>query len=128
MESTRQKKIAKTILIALSEIFQKDIIEFQNRMITINGVRVTSDLQLARVYFTCFPENNYDFVLKYIEKEQKTIRFKLAAKIKSQMRVIPEIEFYKDEIMDENAKIESLFKQVEEDNARIEEEKKNIKF
>ena len=57
METTRQKKVSKTILKDLSKIFQKKTYEFLGPiLVTITDVAVTRDLSIAKVYLSLFPK------------------------------------------------------------------------
>jgi ribosome-binding factor A len=108
METTRQKKFSRTLLKELSGLLQFEVPEFQDLLITVRYVRVTPDLQLARVYLTCFPENQIVRVLETLEKEHSRIRYLLGIRLRQVVRVIPELEFYEDETDREANRIHSL--------------------
>ncbi|UCH14580.1 MAG: ribosome-binding factor A, partial [Bacteroidales bacterium] len=56
MESVRQSKIARLLQKELAEIFQKESKNlFNGKIVTVTVVRITPDLNLARVYLSVFP-------------------------------------------------------------------------
>lgn len=108
MKTTRQKKFSRTLLKELSSLLQFEVPEFQGLLITVRYVRVTPDLQLARVYLTCFPENQIVRVLETLEKEYSRIRYQLGIRLRQVVRVIPDLEFYEDDTDREANRIYSL--------------------
>jgi ribosome-binding factor A len=120
MESIRQKQVAKTIQIALSEIFQReahDILE--GSMVTVSGVHITPDLYTARIYISIFNHPKPDEILGYINFNKKHLRGLLGNKIKKKVRRIPELEFFKDDTLDEVFKLEKIFQEVKSKDAEI---------
>jgi len=110
MDSTRQNKIAKLIQKELAEIFLEDGIPVYNCMLTVTQTRVTPDLSLARSYLSIFNAENNNDVLKAIKRNTKDIRYRLAQKVKHQLRVIPQLEFFIDDSLDYLENIENLLK------------------
>jgi ribosome-binding factor A len=117
--SIRQEKFNKLLQKELSEIFQKESSSFANTgtFITISGVKVSSDLGVANVYISVFPETQRESVMINIELYNKEIRKILAQSIRNQVRVIPELRFFIDDTQDYVQHIEKIFKKIhEEDN------------
>ena len=111
MESTRQKKVSRLIQKELADIFLKKGNEIvAGKMISITRVRVSPDLSFAKVYISIFPSDNKDGNLHLIREHTTKIRYDLGHKIKSQLRVVPEIAFYIDDSLDYIEKIEKLLK------------------
>ena len=111
MESLRQNKVARLIQKELASFFQSESrTYFQGKMITVTGVRISPDLSLAKVYVSIFPlQENEDF-LSVITQHTKIIRNALSHKIRYQVRVIPELVFYRDDSMEYADRIEKLLK------------------
>ncbi|HUH74787.1 MAG TPA: ribosome-binding factor A [Chitinophagales bacterium] len=129
MESIRQQQVNKIIQIALSEIFQREASEILGRaMVTIASVRITPDLYLARINLSIYNVTNPNEVLDSITESKKEIRGLLGKKIRNKVRVIPELEFFRDDTMDEVIKLDSLFKELKEKDDAIEEIRKNSDF
>jgi ribosome-binding factor A len=110
MDSTRQSKIAKLIQKELADIFLADGIPLYDCMITVTQTKVTPDLSLARSYLSIFNAEDNDKVMTAIKKNTKDIRFRLAQKVKHQLRVIPQLAFFIDDSLDYLENIENLLK------------------
>ncbi|MCQ2271048.1 MAG: 30S ribosome-binding factor RbfA [Bacteroidales bacterium] len=111
MDSTRQQKIAKLIQKELAEIFLQDGLPVYDCMITVTKTNVTKDLSLARSYISIFNAEDNEQVLKAVKSNIKDIRFRLGQKVKNQLRVIPQLDFFIDDSLDYIENIENLLKQ-----------------
>jgi ribosome-binding factor A len=111
MESTRQKKVSRLIQKELADIFLKRGNEFAHgKLVSITRVRISPDLSFAKVYISIFPTNEQDEVLKSIQDHSSKIRFDLGQKVRSQLRIVPEIQFNIDDSLDYIDKIDKLLK------------------
>ncbi len=120
MDSIRQRQLAKTIQVALSENIQKELSNIlEGAMITISGVRVTPDLYIARVYVSIYNHANPTHVLALLDKNNKYIRGLLGNKLRNKVRSVPQLEFFKDDTLDEVQKLEQIFKEIKEKDAQI---------
>lgn len=109
--STRQQKYAKLIQKELSEIFQRDkrgILD--NAFITIADVRVSSDLGIAKVYISMMLAKDKQKTLEKINLRKKEIRKALGDKIGKQVRIIPELIFFIDEVEENAQRMDELIK------------------
>lgn len=110
-ESTRQKKVARLVLKEVAEIFLRKGIEYAaGKMISITKVRVSPDLSFARIYISIFPSVNQEEVLQKVQENVHKIRFELGQKVRSQLRIVPDIAFYIDDSLDYIDKIDKLLK------------------
>ena len=112
METKRQQKISKLIQKELSEIFQREIKTQGGIMITVTKVNVTSDLSYARVYLSIFGTNREakSKVVKEVNEMGRNIRRLLGERIRFQIRVIPELQFFEDDSLDYIENIDNLLK------------------
>ena len=111
MESTRQKKVSRQLQKDLSEIFQLEgRTLFGTSFVSVTVVRVSTDLSVARAYLSIFGEGNKDELLVEINQMSYAIRKKLAARVRNQMRKVPELKFFLDDSVDYAQNIESLLK------------------
>jgi ribosome-binding factor A len=69
----------------------------------------------ARVYLSIFNAPDNKAVLKKIEDRSWEIKKELAAKVKHQLRRIPELKYFLDDTLDNVFKMEELFKQIKKD-------------
>lgn len=130
MNSRRQEKFAKLIQRDLGDIFlQKTPSLFKGNFITISSVSVSPDMGYAKVYLSFFKAGNKNDLLDLVQLHKKEIRHELAAKIKNQVRKIPELEFYIDDSLDYVEHMEEVFKKIknEESNAENPTEKLETK-
>lgn len=108
MDSTRQNKIAKLIQKELADIFLQDGIPIYDCMITVTQTKVTPDLSRARSYLSIFNSEDNDKVLHAVRVNTKDIRFRMAQKVKNQLRVMPQLDFFIDDSLDYIENIEIL--------------------
>ncbi|MEJ7643118.1 MAG: 30S ribosome-binding factor RbfA [Chryseolinea sp.] len=109
--TTRQQKYAKLIQKELSEIFQRDkrgILD--NAFVTIADVKMNPDLSVARVYISMALAREKEKTLENINTHKSELRKALGDKIGKQVRIIPELIFYKDELEENATRMEDLLK------------------
>ncbi|HHU47712.1 MAG TPA: 30S ribosome-binding factor RbfA [Bacteroidales bacterium] len=110
METTRQQKIAKLIQKELADILIQKELNVYNAMLTVMKVSVTRDFSIARVYISVFNATDKQQVIKAIRSNSREIRYELGQRVKNQLRIIPELEFYIDDSLDYIENIENLLK------------------
>ena len=109
--TTRQQKYARLIQKELSDIFQRDkkgILD--NAFITIADVRVSPDLSVAKVYISMLLAKEREKVLEKINHGKKDIRRALGERIGKQVRIVPDLVFFIDEVEENAQRIEDLIK------------------
>ena len=109
--TTRQQKYAKLIQKELSDIFQRDkrgILD--NAFVTIADVRMNPDLSVAKVYISMLLAKEKERTLEKINRHKSEIRKALGDKIGKQVRIIPELIFYKDEVEENASRMDTLIK------------------
>ncbi|MBA4849927.1 30S ribosome-binding factor RbfA [Emticicia sp. BO119] len=110
MESKRQRQVAKQIQKDLGEIFQREMKQaFDKAFVTITDVKTTPDLAIARVYLSFLLTKDKEGLLETIREHSKTIRNHLASRVRHQLRIVPELQFYIDDTAEYAQKIENLF-------------------
>ena len=111
MESTRQLKVSRLIQKELAGIFLRKGSEFApGKMISITKVRISPDLSYAKIYLSVFPSTDNNHVLQVVQDHAPKIRFDLGHKVRSQLRIVPDIAFYIDDSLDYIDKIDRLLK------------------
>lgn len=112
-EGKRQKQVGGLIQEEISIIFHRlGLNMIDGGMVSISSVKITPDLLEARIYMSVFNAKDNKLVLKKIEDRAWEIKKELAARIKHQLRRIPEIKFFLDDTLDHVFKMEELFKQI----------------
>ena len=83
-------------------------------MVSISGVKVTPDLLEARVYLSFFKVREPAAALKAIGDKAWEIKKELTAKVKNQLRRMPELKFFLDDTLEHAFHMEELFKKLNE--------------
>ena len=121
MESIKQRQVAKTIQIAMSEVVQKDLGGILGgAMLTSSGGRGTPGGYTARIYVSIYNHAKPDTVLDNLDKNNKMIRGLLGNKIKNKVRSIPQLEFFKDDTLEDVQNLERIFSEIKKKDAEIE--------
>lgn len=118
--SIRTEKVASVILEALSEPLRKIASEINAGLITVTSVKMSPDLQIAKVYVSCIGgKASIADVLQAVDADKSAIRRHVAHAV--QLRFAPELRFYRDETMDAMEQIQSLVEQTKR-NDRLRDE------
>ncbi len=100
-ESTRQQKVSKQIQRDIAEIFQREAAPIvKGILITVTAVRVSPDLSYAKIYVSIFPFDRHPTVMATLKDNIWMIRKALGTRIKSQLKVVPEIDFFLDDSLE----------------------------
>ena len=107
--TTRQQKFSRLIQKELSDVFLRDrrgVLE--NAFITITEVRMSPDLSVAKIYLSMMLAKDKKAILDKILKRKSEIRKALGDKIAKQVRIIPELVFFIDEVEENAQKMDAL--------------------
>lgn len=117
-EGKRQKQVASLLHHELSDIFQRlNLNMIDGGMISISSVKITPDLFDARVYLSLFKVNDAEGVMKKIEERSWEIKKELVARVKNQLRSMPQLTFYHDTTLDYVDKMEEIFKKIKDNGS-----------
>ena len=109
VQTTRQQKIARQIQRDIAEILQRDGAAISNgSMITVTTVRVSPDFGYAKVYFSIFPFDKSEEVMKSLEQNNWFLRRELGKRIRNQLKIVPELQFFLDDSLEYIDNIDSL--------------------
>ena len=94
----------------LSEIFQREIKANGNVMISVTKVNVTTDMSYARVYLSIFgpAQEEKKKVVAEVNEMSKGLRKMLGDRVRHQLRIIPELQFFEDDSLDYIENIDHL--------------------
>jgi ribosome-binding factor A len=111
VETTRQKKVSRLIQKEIADIFLRKGSEYApGKMVSVTKVRVSPDLSFAKIYISIFPSNGKNDILQSVQDHSARIRFDLGHKVRSQLRIVPDIAFYIDDSLDYIDRIDKLLK------------------
>lgn len=107
--TVRQQKYSKLVQKELSGIFQRDRRGIlNNEMITITEVKMSPDLSVAKIYISMMLAKNKEETLNRLNTHKSEIRKSLGTQIGKQVRIIPELIFFIDEVEENAIRIDSL--------------------
>jgi ribosome-binding factor A len=109
METNRQKKIGSVIQKDLVDILQGEVRKngLVNLMISVSKVAVTSDLSVATIHLSIFPQEKAKETLAAIKTNSKLIKHDLSQRVRLQLRKVPNLVFFIDDSLDYIEKIDN---------------------
>ncbi len=100
----------------LSDIFQRlGLSMIDGGLVSISSVKITPDLFDARIYLSLFQVKDPNAVMQKIEERGWEIKKELVARVKNQLRSMPQLSFFQDTTLDYVDKMEDIFKKIKED-------------
>ena len=107
-ETPRQMKINTVIQHEIAYLIQDAIRKSStpNLMVSVTKVKVVPDISMAKVYISIFPKDKVDMYVENLKTNKNQLRHDLSQKLKSQLRKVPELNFYLDESLDYMEKID----------------------
>lgn len=102
METNRQKKIGSLLQNDLVDILQGEVRKngISNLVISVSKVSVTTDLSIAKVYLSIFPNAKAAEILNAIKTNAPLIKHDLAQRVRLQLRKVPNLNFYIDDSLE----------------------------
>ncbi|WP_394974460.1 30S ribosome-binding factor RbfA [uncultured Croceitalea sp.] len=102
METQRQKKIAGIIQKDMAEVLQRAATDggLKGTLISVSKVYITSDLSIAKVYVSIFPNDKASELLEGMKSNEPLIKHELAQRTRNQLRRVPHLTFYIDDSLD----------------------------
>ena len=115
-EGKRQKQIGGLLQEELSTLFQRlGLNMMDGGLVSISSVKLTPDLLEARIYLSFFQVADANATMKKIEDRAWEVKRELSARVKQQLRRIPELRFFRDDTLDQVFKMEEIFKQIKDE-------------
>lgn len=98
----RQKKIGGILQQDLAKVLQKAAIDggLRGVIISVSKVNVTTDLSVAKVYLSIFPNKEAEPLLEGIKSNKPLIRHELSQLTRHQLRRMPQLEFFIDDSLE----------------------------
>ncbi|WP_310560295.1 30S ribosome-binding factor RbfA [Flavobacterium sp.] len=109
METNRQKKIGGVIQKDLVDILQGELRKngVSNLIISVSKVSVTTDLSVATIHLSIFPQDKAKETLVAIKTNSKLIKHDLSQRVRLQLRKVPNLVFFIDDSLDYIEKIDN---------------------
>jgi ribosome-binding factor A len=109
VETTRQQKVNSLLQKDLADILLRDVI-IPNTMISVTRVNITPDMSVARVNLSIFATKDKTAAFKQILTRKAEIRHLLGERVKHQLRIVPDLQFFIDDSLDRIERIDELLK------------------
>ena len=116
---SRPERVGDQIREEVTQLLARSVQDPGIGFITITRVKVTADLQLARIFYTAIgDEKQVKETAKALERVMPFLRRQLAQRIR--LRRAPELEFKYDESIADLDNVEKLLEQVREERRQYE--------
>ena len=113
--TTRQQKIARQIQKDMADIFARELAgKLRGVMTTVTTVRVSPDFGYAKIYVSVFPFGEAQRVMQTLDEESWLVRRSLGQRIRHQLKVVPEVQFFLDDSLEY---IENIERAIDSDPA-----------
>ena len=113
--SIRTERLAAQLRTDLADVLREHY-QPPGAFVSVTRVVVTADLSLAKVYLSVYaPGRELTPIFERIDQHQDEIRHQLAARIRHQVRRIPDLMFFMDDAAEYADRIEELFRKVSDD-------------
>ena len=123
MDSRRQLQVSSVMQEAFSDILTREGKSIYGKaFVTLTKVKMTSDLGLARFYLSVYNSETPDEIIEKFNERKSELKKKLVERLRNQLRVAPEIEFFRDETLEYAFHMEEVFKKIKADDERIKSE------
>lgn len=102
MELNRQKKVAGVLQKDLAEVLQNALRDSGQGgiIVSVTKVKVPTDLSIAKVYLSIFPNDKATEILKEVNQVKPIIRHNISQRTRHQLRRMPELQFYIDDTLE----------------------------
>ncbi len=77
---------------------------------SVTRVRISPDLSVCTAYLSIFPSDKGEEIIQNIQANEKTVRYELGKRVRTQLRIIPELRFFIDDSLDYIEHIDELLK------------------
>lgn len=112
---SRSDRVGGLVQQVLAELLHKEISDPRLAKVTITGVKMSSDLRIAKIYFTTESgDPNGQVALKGFQQARGFVKRELAQRLA--LRYMPDLRFYYDKAIDRGARMEALIRQAREND------------
>jgi ribosome-binding factor A len=113
---SRQSRVGDQIRVEIAELLARQVQDPGIGFLTITHVKVTPDLQQARVYYTTIGDDRARReTAKALARATPFLRRQVGARL--QLRRVPELQFFFDESIEKQDRIEQILQDLERERA-----------
>ena len=110
-ESTRIRRVAERVRTELSALLVRSARDPGLSSVTVTDVRMTADLQLARVYYTLPGDGDRRGAARGLRRAHAYLRHEIGRRL--QLRQVPEMRFLYDDSAERQDRIARIFDEIE---------------
>lgn len=116
----RTERVGRLLQREIADVLATEFVEQIQPMVTVTGARVTRDLSIAYVQVSVLGETptQRQTAFKHLQALTPRIRAALSARIRHQVRKIPELRFFLDESLEEARRMDDLFSRIRSERER----------
>ena len=116
-ESKRQRQVGELIKRHFSTFIQQEgpFIYGSEVLVTVTNVKMSPDLNLAKIYLSIYNTENKQAVLLHMENASFRLQQGFYQRIRKHVRRVPSLNYYIDDTLDEMYRLRNLFGRLEED-------------
>lgn len=111
----RMLRVNEVVKRELSGILAREI-SFEDALVTINNVEVTSDLKNAHVFVSVLGSETRESVTKKLEEHRSALQSELARRVT--MKFTPHLLFHLDESIARGSRVLEILQQIESDHEK----------
>ncbi len=127
VDHARARRLAERIKVLVAEALERTVKDPDLGFVTITEVRVTPDLQHAKIFYTVFgSEDDRSRSSEIIERNRGRIRGEVGRQLS--IRLTPTIEFELDDVQDNAAHLNDLLAQAKERDEELHKLAEGAKF
>lgn len=108
--SVKIERIASMLEKEIGYILMMEVKDSDIKFVSVTGVKLASDLSIAKVYVTVLDESKKDNTMKALKDARGYIRRELANRV--DIRHVPDLEFIYDESIAYGKKIEEIIEDI----------------
>ena len=110
-QGNRIRRVAERVRTELPTLLARSVRDPGLLGVTITDVRMTADLQLARVYYTLLNDSDHRSAARGLRRAQPYLRRAIGQRL--QLRQVPEIRFLYDDSAERQDRIARIFDDIE---------------
>lgn len=115
-QGSRPDRVGDQIRAEIADLLAREVKDPGIGFVTITAVRVTSDLQLARVYYTVLGDDRARRdTARALDRATAFLRRQVASRLR--LRRAPELAFHYDESIARQERVEQLLREIHEQDA-----------
>ena len=116
-QGTRTRRVAERVRTELATLLARAVRDPGLLGITVTDVRMTADLQVARIYYTLLDGSDRRSAARGLRRAQSWLRREIGQKL--QLRRVPEMRFLYDEAAERQDRLATLFEDIERERGSV---------